>query len=201
VSLTVHKARYVRSETAGPAPIAPIDDSTAPVVRRRGVAREVLFAVAGVAGLISVLWLVASLVFGYSIIIFQTGSMSPSMPTGALAIEHAIAAPDIRVGDVVTVADPGHALPVTHRVVSIAADPQRADGRLLTLKGDDNLSPDQFAYPVTTAKRVLLSAPVLGTVLIALHQPIFVGLATLLVAFLILAAFWPARTSRHRRAQ
>lgn len=198
MSLTVDNAKCARSETAGH---APIQSHQRPVTRRRTVAQEVLFAVAGIAGLIAVVWLIASLVFGYSIIIFQTGSMSPTMPTGALAIEHTISAAKIRVGDVVTVADPGHDLPVTHRVVSIAPDPQLSEGRLLKLKGDDNLTADQFAYPVTSAKRVLLSAPALGTFLIALHQPLFVGVATLLVAFLVLGAFWPARVSRHRGAK
>lgn len=163
--------------------------------RRRTVTQELLFAVAGVAGLVAVLWFIASFVFGYSIIVFKTGSMAPTMPIGALAVEHTITAAKIRVGDVVTVADRGHDLPVTHRVVSIALDPQLATGRLLTLKGDDNLAADQFAYRVTSAKKVMISAPVAGTVLITLRQPIFVGLATLVVAVLILGAFWPAATA------
>lgn len=198
MSLELNEARSARSESTGR---TAFEDQPIPVVRRRPIAKNLLFIVAGLAGLVSLLWLITSLVFGYSIIIFQTGSMSPTMPTGALAIEHTITAAKIRVGDVVTVADPGHDLPVTHRVVSIAPDPQLPAGRLLTLKGDDNLTADQFPYHVTTAKRVLLSAPLLGTILIALHQPIFVGLATLFVAFLILGAFWPAKTSRHRHAR
>jgi len=54
--------------------------------RRSRAARDIVIAVFGVVGAATVLWLVASWVLGLSLIVFATGSMSPTMPTGALAV-------------------------------------------------------------------------------------------------------------------
>ena len=49
---------------------------------------------------------------------FKTGSMSPTITAGSVALVREIPASEINVGDVVTV-DREDALPVTHRVTSI----------------------------------------------------------------------------------
>jgi signal peptidase len=174
------------------------DELNAPRGKRARVrVRDVLIVIAGIAGALSIIWLVVSLVFGYSLIVFKTGSMAPSMPTGALAIERNIPVADIRAGDVVTVADPGHQLPVTHRVVSVKKDVSQPTARVLVLKGDANATNDQTPYTVTTAKTVIWSVPVAGTILVGLRQPIVIGFITLLVATLIVWSFWP--TSEQNR--
>ena len=197
VTLSVSEAPVLPSYETGEPVQAPTTPATP--ARSRARARDILLAVAGIAGALSLIWLIFSLVFGYSIIVFKTGSMAPTMPTGALAIERPIAPADIRVGDVVTVADPGQQLPVTHRVVSISRNPADGGARLLVLKGDANTIQDQFPYTVTAAHLVVGSVPVLGTVLVILRQPIFIGLLTLLIASLVLWAFWPTPAPRYRR--
>jgi signal peptidase len=160
----------------------------------RGMAKSIVLAVAGIAGLLSILWLVASLVLGLSVIVFKTGSMSPTMPAGSMAITRWVPAAAIRVGDVVTVPVPGKVLPVTHRVVSVASIPAVPDDRSLVLKGDDNLTPDQVPYTVGRTKLVIFSLPVAGTVLALFQTPPFIGLTSLIVGGLLLWAFWPVGT-------
>lgn len=163
----------------------------------RGVVKGIVFVLAGIAGLLSILWLIASLTFGVSLIVFKTGSMAPTIPAGAMAVIRPIPAADIRVGDVVTVAVPGQALPVTHRVLSVTRG-STPDSRILVMKGDANLTQDQFPYTVTQADLVVLSVPELGRALTLLRMPLFIGATTLLVAVLVGWAFWPTRTSAHR---
>jgi signal peptidase len=156
--------------------------------------KEIVLGAAGLLGLLCLLTVVLSLAFGLSIIVFATGSMAPSMPAGALAVTRPIDAADIEPGDVVTVKVAGQNLPVTHRVVSVSKVSDVPDARSLVLKGDDNHYPDATPYVVKTAKKVLLSAPGLGTALVIARTPLFIGAATLLVAFLVLWAFWPSST-------
>jgi signal peptidase I len=157
-----------------------------------------VLAVAGCLGMLCILWLIASLVFGFSAIVFKTGSMAPTMPTGSVALEQPISAANIRVGDVVTVPVPGQVLPVTHRVVKVSRDPANGNDRILILKGDANLTADQIPYTVSGAKLVLASMPVGGTILALLHLPLFIGITCLLVAALLFWAFWPSRTNEPR---
>jgi signal peptidase len=174
----------------------PQDQVTEPLPRTtRGRAKSIVLAIAGIAGLLSILWLIASVLFGMSIIVFKTGSMAPTMPTGSMAITRSIPASEIRVGDVVTVPVPGKVLPVTHRVVSIARVPAVPTDRSVVLKGDDNLTADQTPYTVGRVKLVVFAVPVLGTVIALFQTPPFIGLMSLVVAGLLLWAFWPASES------
>ena len=197
MTTSVSEAPGLRSFEVGDPVPAPTTPQAQPRTRAR--VRDILLTIAGIAGLLSLIWLVFSMVFGYSIIVFKTGSMAPTMPAGAVALERSISPADIRQGDVVTVADPGQQLPVTHRVVSVSADPADSAARIVVLKGDANRIPDQFPYTVATAHIVVASVPVLGTVLVILRQPIFIGLLTLLIAALVLWAFWPGSPPRYRR--
>src|SRR5580692_2688514 len=89
--------------------------------RRRtpaGVLGDVMLWVASIAGAICIIVVILAFGFHISLIMFKTGSMSPTIPTGSLAVVHQIPASDIHVGDVVTVDRPG-LLPVTHRVTSV----------------------------------------------------------------------------------
>jgi signal peptidase I len=168
--MTIATLGDVRSTSSG----HPLQDQTLQVQKpqdaagprtSRGRAKSVVLAIAGIAGLLSILWLIAGMVFGLSIIVFKTGSMAPTMPTGSMAIDHWIPASAIRVGDVVTVPVPGKTLPVTHRVVSISKVAAVPDDRRLVLKGDDNLTADQTPYTVGRARQVVFSLPVAGTVI------------------------------------
>jgi signal peptidase I len=161
------------------------------------VVKDAVLGVAAVAGLACILWLVASTLFGLQMLLFQTGSMAPTMPTGTAAIAQPIQGEQIAVGDVVMVERPGQ-LPVTHRVVSVEADPEVEGGVVLVLKGDDNESNDPSPYHVTEAVRVVFPIPGLGTVIEVARTPLFLGLTTMLVAGLVLWAFWPKNKPEQR---
>ena len=73
---------------------------------------------------------------GITLMMFSTGSMSPTIPAGSVAIVQEGPASEIEVGDVVTV-DLGDLLPVTHRVTSV--EPGAVDDqRIITMRGDAN---------------------------------------------------------------
>jgi signal peptidase len=190
--MTIAALRDVRSPSSGHPRQTQKTEDVSPPRTSRGRAKSIVLAIAGIAGLLSILWLIASLVFGLSVIVFKTGSMAPTMPTGSMAIDRWIPASDIRVGDVVTVPVPGKTLPVTHRVVSIARVAAVPDDRSIVLKGDDNLTADQTPYTVGRTKLVIFSLQGAGTLLALFQTAPFVGLMTLVVAGLILWAFWPA---------
>ena len=154
------------------------------------VVKDAVLGIAAVAGLLCILWLVASTFFGLQMLIFQTGSMAPTMPTGTAAIAQPITAEQINVGDVVMVERQG-LLPVTHRVVSAKPDPAVDGGVILVLKGDDNEVNDPSPYHVTEAVRVVFPIPGLGTVIGLSREPVFLGLTTMFVGGLVLWAFWP----------
>lgn len=158
---------------------------------KHGRAKSIVLGATGTLGMLCILWLVVCLVFGFSAIVFKTGSMAPSLPTGSVALERPIAAADITRAEVVTVPVPGQTLPVTHRVVGIARVPGQPAARSLTLKGDANATPDQTRYNVTSAKLVLAAIPVGGTVLSLLRTPLFIGITGLLVIALLFWAFRP----------
>lgn len=125
-------------------------------VRRAGDAA--LWA-AAVVGALCLLVVVLGAVIGVRPLIFTSGSMSPAIDAGALALSHRVSADDLRVGDVVSVPYDGGR--VTHRVVTLSPDP---DGSAtLRLRGDANQTPDPQRYRVTSADRVWLAVPRLGS--------------------------------------
>lgn len=156
------------------------------------VVKDVVLGVAALAGLACILWLLASTLFGLQLIIFTSGSMSPTMPTGTAAIAQPITAEQIEVGDVIKVDRDGR-LPVTHRVVSVETDPAVDGGVIVVLKGDANATNDPSPYNVTEAVRIVFPIPGLGTVVEKARTPMYLGGATVVVALLVLWAFWPAR--------
>lgn len=178
------------------------DLTSAGVPRTMNAARhpvkDAVLTMAGLAGALSLLWFVLTSVTGTSVVIFTTGSMSPTIPTGSAALVRPVPASEIQVGQVVTVQRVGARLPVTHRVVSVEADPASVDGRVLVLRGDANATNDPFPYRVTGAKLVLASMPGVGTAMAVIRLPIVSGMVTLGVASLVIWAFWPSRRAAHR---
>lgn len=145
-------------------------------------------------------WFALSAATGATLISFRTGSMSPSMPQGALAVSMPIAAADIEVGDVVTVQRSDRSLPITHRVVEVRSPQPAVSGavpspeqRELVLKGDDNAEADFEPYLVDRARRVVVAVPGLGSALMLAQSPPGMGVLTVLAGALTVWAFWPAR--------
>ncbi len=80
--------------------------------------RDILLAAAAVGGAACLVFALLAFTGGYSLMMFKTGSMSPTIPAGSVALVQRIPASEIVVGDVVTV-DRAGTLPITHRVTSV----------------------------------------------------------------------------------
>ncbi|WP_378146224.1 signal peptidase I [Cnuibacter sp. UC19_7] len=162
-------------------------------VARTGTAKDAVLTVLGLVGIVSVLWLIAAWALHLSVIVFVTGSMTPTLPTGAAAIVQEVGASELRVGDIVTVLKPDSGIPVTHRIVDLALVDGSPDSRALTLKGDANDIVDPVTYTVTDAQRVIAGAPGLGWLVIGVKSPAAMVAITLVIALAIAWALWPSR--------
>ncbi|MFJ4166384.1 signal peptidase I [Microbacterium sp. NPDC089698] len=177
-------------------------ESGTPAPRRRptarGVLSEVLLWVAALAGLVCIVLVVLAFTAHITLIMFRTGSMSPTIPAGSVAIVQQIPASQVHVGDVVTVDRPGQ-LPVTHRVRAVEDGTAPAE-RLITLRGDANAQDDPAPYPVSTVRIVRLAIPGLAPVIVAFGNPFVLGGLTLGATALVIWAFWPRTGGRARKA-
>lgn len=178
-----------------------------PAVVRRSVRvlGELALTLLAIGGALCIVLVIAAGWFGISIILFSTGSMSPTIPAGSAALVREIPASEVEVGDVVTVDRPG-ALPVTHRVVAVAGS---GVFRQLTLRGDANPVDDPLPYDVARVREVIFSVPGIAPAIAAAGHPLTLAIVTLGVAGLVTWAFWPRaaadgeaserRTRRSRR--
>lgn len=150
-----------------------------------------LLTVLALFGVVCIIATIAAFAINISLIMFKTGSMSPTIPTGSLAVVRQIPASDIKVGDVTTVSRGEGQLPVTHRVVSVTPT---VDGTYsIEMKGDANDSPDAQPYEVTEVRKVLWHAPGLAYVVSAASQPKYMAGITVAASFLVVWAFWPRK--------
>jgi signal peptidase I len=162
--------------------------------RATDVLRETLLTLAALFGTVCLVVMIGVITLDLGVIVFRTGSMSPTIPTGAAALVRTEPADQVEVGDVVTVPSPLGTLPVTHRVVSTE---QLADGTTrLRLRGDANDAEDPFPYDVTEVRRVVVSAPGVGYALVRLGDPRVMGGVTVGVALLVGWALWPRDRDR-----
>jgi len=160
--------------------------------RRRGVARvlaDLLLWIAAIGGVICIVLVILAYTAGITLIMFKTGSMSPTIPAGSVAVVQRIPASEIEIGDIVTVDRPGE-LPVTHRVTSIGDGPTSAE-RVITMKGDANAVEDPGPYIVASGRIVLFSVPGIATVIVGMGNPFVLGGITIAAAVLVVWAFWP----------
>ena len=135
-------------------------------------------------GVLCLVMTVAGVSWGVRPVIFLSGSMSPTIPAGSLALVRPVPAADLRVGDVVAV--PVGDRQVTHRIVAIT----RHDGSAtLRLRGDANARADDRPHEVVAAPRVLVSVPRAGALLAWLSRTpgvfVLAGYAAVLLALLL----------------
>lgn len=163
-------------------------------------ARESALWSGAVLGLLAVAAGIAVVALNASFLVFRSGSMSPAIDTGALALATPVRAQDIRPGDVVSVhtADGSQ---ITHRVVSSTV---RGDEASLVLQGDANSTPDAEVYVVQTVERVDWSLPYAGyAVAFAMTPAGLVGVAAVCIALIVSPGAAPAsrgaRAGKHRR--
>ncbi|EYT61125.1 peptidase S26B, signal peptidase [Dietzia sp. UCD-THP] len=142
-------------------------------------------------GVVCIIATTAAFALNISLIMFKTGSMSPTIPTGSLAVVRQIPASEIEVGEVATVPRDAGQLPVTHRVVSVT----RIDGGSysIEMQGDANDSPDPRPYVVTEVRKVLWHAPGLAYPVSSISQPKYMAGITVAASFLVVWAFWPRK--------
>jgi signal peptidase len=127
--------------------------------------------------------------FGVSVVRLETGSMSPTFPADSMLLVRSVPAEQVEVGDVVTVSRDG-TVPITHRVVSVIP---RGSGAELVLRGDANTVDDPEPYQVARVGLVIGGIPFGGGALVAVQSPPGLGVATVVVATLVLWAWWPRR--------
>lgn len=149
--------------------------------------RELLLWAGAALGLLAIAAGLAVTFLGFSFLIFRSGSMSPEIPTGGIALSRTVDAADIRSGDVVSVTA-ANGERVTHRVVSATL---RGDQTSLVLQGDANATPDSEIYVVSSAERVVASVPYGGYVVAHLLTP--PGLVALVCLSLVLLLSGSAR--------
>lgn len=147
--------------------------------------REGLLTVGALLGVLCLGLTVAGVAFGIVPLVFRSGSMSPAIETGDLAIARTVDASALRPGDVVSVVT-GSGVRVTHRVVSSA--PQ-GDRQQLTMKGDANQAPDAEPYVIARADRVLFHIPKAGYVVNAVASPFGIFVGGLYVAMMLWLVF------------
>lgn len=149
--------------------------------------REVALTFGAIAGVVCLLLAAAALVLDVRPVVFRSGSMSPAIDTGALAISKTTAAKDLAIGDVVTVKTSA-GVRVTHRIQDLSL----AEGKAtLVLRGDANKAPDEHAYVVRSADRVLFEVPKAGYVVSAISGPVGIFGGGILAGLLLLMAFGP----------
>ncbi|ROP78371.1 MULTISPECIES: signal peptidase I [unclassified Frigoribacterium] len=127
--------------------------------RARFFAREVVLWAGALTGVVCLTAAALAVFAGVTPLIFRSGSMSPDIPTGALALARTVPAADVAVGDVVSVPR-ADGVRVTHRVVE--TDDAGGASRSLVLKGDANPVTDPDPIVVAEADRVFWSTPRLG---------------------------------------
>jgi signal peptidase len=161
------------------------------------VLADLLLWIAAIGGVVCIVLVVLAYTAGITLIMFKTGSMSPTIPAGSVAVVQRIPAAEVEVGDVVTVDREGE-LPVTHRVTTIVPGATDAE-RVITLKGDANATEDPFPYTVSSVRTVLFSVPGIATVIVAMGNPFVLGGITVAAAVLVVWAFWPRDGRRRER--
>ncbi|GAA2754156.1 S26 family signal peptidase [Amnibacterium kyonggiense] len=177
----------------------PRSEAEEPRIRPAGRVADALLVIAALGGLLSVLWWTLSAVLGLGLVSFATGSMSPTYPTGSVAVSVPIALDRVAVGDVVTVQRVGLP-PITHRVLAVDVAPSGRSA-VVRLKGDANTQPDPTPYDVTALRRVVLPLPPVADALRYAGSPLVVLTVALVIVGSIAYAFWPERIRpRHRES-
>lgn len=153
-----------------------------------------LLNVLAVLGVVCIVLVILSFIFTISIMMFRTGSMSPTIPAGSIAFVREIPATEMEVGDVVTVDRGEDTLPVTHRVIVID-DPDASSGPVnFEMQGDANDVKDPEPYTADTVRKVMFSVPGVAPIIQSWRNPFLLGGITIAASLLVVWAFWPRRT-------
>ena len=173
-----------------------MDDVARPLPPRPSIGQRLvdgLLSVLAFAGVVCIIAVICAFVFNISLIMFKTGSMSPTIPAGSLAIVREIPASDVRVGDVTTI-DRDNQLPVTHRVVAV--EPAGGDEYTIRMKGDANDEEDPYPYTESTVRKVMFSLDGVGMWVAKIQNPKVMAVSTVIMAVFVTWVFWPRKERR-----
>ncbi|GEM_PF-490123 len=165
--------------------------------------RLITYVIAGFAVALLASMSLLPQVVNYKPYIVLSGSMAPSIPTGAVVFDVAVQPSQLKVGDVITYNRSDVPETVTHRIIDKGGDESSPN---FVTKGDANPERDvwsvQFA-PGTQAGKVVLSVPYVGYLYAELGSPI--GRIVLLVVpvvvltLMYLGQQWRARFNSRRK--
>lgn len=130
--------------------------------------------------------------FGYGLLRSEGGSMGEALPNGTLVITKAVAAEDVKNGDVIVVSVQGAVAPVIHRVVAL----EEENGQTLaTTKGDANPSVDPGRFPLSDSVAVAtFLVPYLGVPFRFVATPLgwllAIALSAALIGFPVIRNIW-----------
>jgi signal peptidase I len=159
--------------------------------------RQALLTGGAILGAICLLAALGAVVLDVRPMVFRSGSMSPTISTGALALVHRVDADEISRGDVIgLIASDGTR--VTHRVVEVSVDHHVATVRM---QGDANAVADPEQYRVTEAERLLGAVPKVGFAIGWLATGLGQLVLAIYAAFLLLVLFRPCTPSRAHAAR
>ncbi len=151
--------------------------------------RSAALTVGALVGVVCIISVIASVVLGIRPLVVQSGSMAPTIETGALAWARQVPAIELDVGDVVMV-DNAEGNRVTHRIVAVD---RQENTSFLHLQGDANSVPDAEVYPVEVAYRVFADIPYGGRVVAWLSGPFGLFLLGMYAMGLLLMMVRPRR--------
>lgn len=131
-----------------------------------------------------------------------TGSMSPMIEPGDLAVATAKPVEEVRVGDVVVFHPPAEQRLIVHRVVKVA---EGTSGPTIRTKGDDNdrIDPWNAELQGETAWEVERVVPELGHLAVLAKRPnvrlLAIGFAALVFLFVTLHSIWQKEENHDER--
>lgn len=158
------------------------------VVRGIGI---LLWIAAGLLALLLAATFVPTL-FGMQTLVVGSGSMSPAMPVGGVALTRVVDARSIEVGDIISYRRRGAPDTTTHRVLAVKATGSQV---IFTTKGDANVTEDPEPVVVDrNIHRVEHIVPYAGYVARAARTP--EGALVLLVVPMLGLAFDRGRRKR-----
>ena len=152
---------------------------------------DAVLTIWALVGGISILLVILGFSMNVSIMMFRTGSMEPTIPTGSIALVREIPATDISEGDIVTVDRGDELLPITHRVTEILEVDDTTDEVTFVMRGDANETDDPEPYTAMTVQRAMFSIPAVAPFIQSLQSPFVLGGLTLGATVLVVWAFWP----------
>lgn len=158
------------------------------MAKSRQMMKESALNIGALLGVICFVFAVCAVFFGITPLIFRSGSMSPAIDTGSLALAHTVPASSLTVGDIVSI-NRTDGSRITHRVNKIQGSTGNSVSVLL--KGDANADVDADSYAITEADRVFAHVPFGGYVATWTTTPFAWVLGAGLAAFLLYVAWRP----------